>query len=176
MPVRRPRLWDPELVEKEYVTSNLSIRELARRHKVTQSSMAKWARDHDWQGKRISYQSAISRRGYEVMAAEIAQNEGVIRQESIVVMRATLKKYAEALTRGDINVTAKDAVEAIKTLAILLGEPQGGSRDPAVDARNVTKPDADHLRRVVEAARRRVAESSVLEGPDESGPEGARIH
>jgi hypothetical protein len=156
-------LWDPKKVEQEFVTSDLSIRELARRNGVSQSSMAKHARDNDWAGKRVAYKSALSRRGYEAMAAEIASQEGIIREESVLVMRATLRKYAERLASGEVAVSTKDAVEAVRTIAFLLGEPQSGSRD-ADNARTVSKPDADHLRRVAEAARRHLSEPTVLEG------------
>lgn len=169
----RPRLWDPKRVEQEFVTSDLSIRELARRHGVAQSSMAKHARDNDWAGKRVAYKAALSRRGYEAMAAEIASQEGIIREESILVMRATLRKYAERLAAGDVPVSTKDAVEAVKTIAFLMGEPASGSRD-ADNARTVSKPDAEHLRRVAEAARRQLNEPVILEGTAGPGESGTR--
>jgi transposase-like protein len=172
MSKQRPRLWDPKRVEQEFVTSELSIRELARRHGVSQSSMAKHARDNDWKGKRIAYKAAISRRGYEHMAAEIAAQEGIIREESIIVMRATLRKYAEGLAAGDVHVNTKDAVEAVKTIAQLMGEPDSGKRD-ADNARTVSKPDAEHLRRVAEAARER-ARPVILEGSPGEGKSGAK--
>ena len=169
----RPRLWDPKRVEQEFVTSDLSIRELARRNNVSQSSMAKHARDNDWAGKRVAYKAALSRRGYEAMAAEIASQEGIIREESVLVMRATLRKYAERLAAGDVAISTKDAVEAVKTIAFLLGEPDSGRRD-ADNARTVSKPDADHLRRVAEAARKQLAGPVVLEGTVVSGESRAR--
>jgi predicted DNA-binding protein YlxM (UPF0122 family) len=158
----RPRKWDPKQVEKEYVTSDLSIRELARRNGVSQSSMAKHARDNDWAGKRTAYKASLSRQTYEKMAAEIADQEGIIREENILVMRATLRRYAEALAAGEVNVTTKDAVEAVKTIAFLMGEPDSGKRD-ADTARTVSKPDAEHLRRIAEAARSKLG-PVVLEG------------
>jgi hypothetical protein len=171
----RPKLWDAKRVEQEFVTSDLSVRELARRNSVAFSSMAKHARDNDWQGKRVAYKAAISRRGYEAMAAEIASQEGIIREESVLVMRATLRKYAERLAAGDVAVTTKDAVEAVRTIAFLLGEPSSGSRDPD-NARTVSKPDADHLRRVAEAARRQLSGSVVLEGTAEPGEPRTRVN
>lgn len=133
----RPRKWDPKKVEQEFVTTDLSIRELARRNNVSQSSMAKHARDNDWAGKRAAYKASLSRRTYEKMAAEIADQEGIIREENILVMRATLRRYAEMLAAGEVNVTTKDAVEAVKTIAFLMGEPESGKRD-ADNARTVS--------------------------------------
>lgn len=169
----RPRLWDAKKTEQEYVTSTLSVRELARRNGVSYSSMAKHARDNDWNGKRVAYQAALSRRGYEAMAAELASQEGIIREESVLVMRATLRKYAERLAAGDVAVSTKDAVEAVRTIAYLLGEPNSGQRG-ATDARSVNKPDADHLRRVAEVARKQLSEYVVVEGTAHPGEQGTR--
>jgi AcrR family transcriptional regulator len=170
----RPRTWDSIRIEKDYVTSNLSLREIARRNGISHSSLAKHARDNDWEGKRIAYKAALSRRGYEAMAAEIASQEGIIREESLIVMRATLRKYAEALAAGNVAITTKDAVEAIKTIAFLMGEPKDGRQNDAADARPVNKPDAEHLRRIAEAARRQLAGPSVLGRPAAEGEPRAR--
>ena len=169
----RATTWDTKTVEQEFVTGDVSIRELARRNTVSYSSMAKYARDQDWKGKKVAYQAALSRRGYEAMAAEIAQQEGIIREESVLVMRAALRKYAEQLAAGEVSITTKDAVEAVKTIAYLMGEPDGpGKRGE--DIRTVSKPDADHLKRVADAARRRLADPGVLAGATEPGKPGTR--
>ena len=169
-----PRKYDAAEVEKEYVTGNASIRALAMKYSVSFSSMASYARTHDWSGKRIAYTSSLSRRGYEAMAASIANAQGEIRDESITVLRATLRVYAQRLAKGDVNVTTKDAVEAIRSLALLLDEPEGIKDEP----RNVTgtgrSPDADFLRRAVEAARGRIDPGSVLAGVASVKPEGAK--
>lgn len=170
----RPKTWDAIKIEKDYVTSDLSLREIARRNGISHSSLAKHAKDNDWEGKRVAYKAALSRRGYEAMAAEIAQQEGIIREESLIVMRATLRKYAESLAAGNVAITTKDAVEAIKTIAFLMGEPKDGKQNDASDARSVNKPDADHLRRVAEAARRQLSGPGVLGGPAQKGKPGAR--
>jgi AcrR family transcriptional regulator len=169
----RPKTWDPIVIEKDYVTSDLSLREIARRNGISHSSLAKHAKDNDWEGKRVAYKAALSRRGYEAMAAEIAQQEGIIREESLIVMRATLRKYAEALAAGNVAINTKDAVEAIKTIAFLMGEPKDGSQN-AADARPVNKPDAEHLRRVAEAARRQLAGPGVLGRSAQEGKPRAR--
>lgn len=171
----RPKTWDPIVIEKEYVTSDLSLREIARRNGISHSSLAKHAKDNDWEGKRVAYKAALSRRGYEAMAAEIAQQEGIIREESLIVMRATLRKYAEALAAGNVAINTKDAVEAIKTIAFLMGEPKDG-KENAADARPVNKPDADHLRRVAEAARRQLAGPDVLGGSAQAGKQRTRVN
>ena len=168
----RPRKWDPKKVELEFVTSDLSIRELARRNSVSYSSMAKHARDNDWNGKRVAYKASLSRQTYEKMAAEIADQEGIIREETLIVMRASLRRYAEQLAAGEVNITTKDAVEVVKAIRDMIREPDDGKRD-AEGARTVSKPDAEHIRRIAEAARSR-SRSVVLEGTVVAGEQGTR--
>jgi hypothetical protein len=174
--VGAPRKYDAKVVEQEYVTGQDSIRGLAAKHGISFSTLAAQARKDDWKGRRIAYQSSLSRRGYETMAAQVAGAEAAIREESIAVLRATLRVYAQRLTNGEVPVSTKDAVETIRQLAVLLGEPEGGSRDEPynVTGTDRAKPDADFLRRAIEAARGRLAAGGVLEGPPAGKPSGTR--
>jgi hypothetical protein len=170
----RPRLWDPKKVELEFVTSDLSIRELARRNGVSYSSMAKHARDNDWNGRRHAYKASLSRQTYERMAAEIADQEGIIREESLIVLRASLRRYAEQLASGEVSISTKDAVEVVKAIRDMMREPEDGKRD-ADNARTVSKPDAEHLRRIAEAARTR-SRPVILEGTARPSEPGTRVN
>lgn len=107
-------------LEQEFVTSKISIRELGRRNDIPFGSIAEYARSHDWTGKRAAYQSSLSRRTYERVADEIAHEDAAITKESVLVLRATLRRYAEQLRDGAISVTPKDAVMAIQTLATIM--------------------------------------------------------
>lgn len=169
MPSRLPRKFDPQSVEQEFVTSDISIRELARRHAVSWSTLASWARKEDWRGKRVAYKAALSRRSYEVMAADIATQTGVVKEESVAVMRATLRAYAQQLKNGEVKVNVKDAVEAVRALTLLLAEPEETKEDPTVVSVGPSG-DADFFRRIVETARRRVAASEPVEGTAQTGP------
>lgn len=158
--MRGPRKWDPAAVEKEFVTGEDSIRVIAERHKVSFSSMAKYAREHDWQGKRLAYRAALSRNTYEMAAQRQASRDVEVRDESITVLRATLQAYAKRLVSGEIPVNTKDAIEAVRTLAELLKPADSGGGD-APSATQRYKPDADLLRGVAEAARRKLSERAV---------------
>lgn len=166
--------YDEKAAEHEYVSTSVSLRALAAKHGVSVSTMAEKARNEDWRGKRVAYQAAMARRTYETMAVAAADEEAIIRKESVAVMRATLRRYAQQLTAGDVNVTTRDAVEAVKILAVLMGEPGTREDDKIDSARNVTKPDADHLRRIAETARRRLAEPGILDGAVVNEPASAR--
>jgi transposase-like protein len=159
-----PRKYDAKAVEMEFVTGEVSIRELARRHGVSFSSLAKHARDNDWQGKKVAYKSSLARRGYEAMAAEVASQEGQIREENIMIMRATLRVYAERLKNGEVPISAKDAMDAVRVLATLLTEPEGVKDDRTIIEGSARTVDADFLRRVGEAARRRLNAPGAVAG------------
>lgn len=169
---RLPRAFDPQALEQEYVTSDISIRALAARHSVSWSTVASWAKKEDWKGKRVAYKAALSKRGYEVMAAEIASQQGVIKEESVAVLRATLRAYAQLLRNGEIKVTPKDAIEAVRELRAATTEP-----DEVKEATVVTvgaSADPDFFRRIVETARKRVATAGGVEGTSPPGPANAR--
>ena len=170
-----PRKYDPQDAEKRFVTGDMSIRALAAEVGVSFSTLAAYARDNDWRGKRIAYKNSLSRQTYDKMAAEVADEKAQIHTEMIAVLRATLRVYAQRLRDGEVPVGTKDAVETVKQLATLLGDPMGGDNEP----RNVTpqrgeSPDADFLRRAIEAARRRLASGAVLEGAAAEQPPGTR--
>jgi hypothetical protein len=169
-----PRKYDPADAEKQYVTTDVSIRALAAKLGISWSTLAATARLHDWKGKRMAYQSSLSRRGYEQMAADVAAQESVIRTESIAVLRATLRVYAQRLQKGEVPVNTRDAVEAVRQLAVLLSEPEGVKDEPYNVTPGGPKPDAEFLRRAVEAARGRLAAGGVLAAPAGVSPEGTK--
>lgn len=170
------RKYDEKAAEQEYVTTTVSVRTLAAKHNVSFSTLAAKARSEDWKGKRIAYQAAMARRTYETMAVQAANEESVIRTESVAVLRATLRRYAELLASGSVNVTTKDAVDAVKTLSVLMGDPGSREDEKVESARNVTRPDADHLRRIAEVARRRLSGGEILEGIAVDQPAAARAN
>jgi hypothetical protein len=167
-----PRKYDPKAVEHEYVTGDISLRALAAAHGVSFSSLAAYARKEDWAGKKVAYNSALSRKTYEAMAAEAGNVKGVILEDSIKVLRATLTVFAEGLAARKIPISPKDAMDAIRTLAVLLGQEEGGAGDDrnTINVTPARSVDADFLRRVAETARGQIATDSVLGGaaPGES--------
>lgn len=171
-----PRKYDPQLVEHEYVTGDISLRKLAEKHGVSFSSLAAYARSKDWTGRRIAYQTSLSRRTYEVMAADQANIKGSINEDSMKVLRATLSVYAEQLAARKVSITPKDAIESIRALAILLGQEEGGrDTDGPVTVTGTSRTiNADLLRGVAAAARGRLATESILGGDTPGEPSRTR--
>jgi hypothetical protein len=154
-------------LEQEFVTSKLSIREIGRRNDIPFGSIAEYARSHDWTSKRAAYQSSLSRRTYERVADEVANEEAAITKESVLVLRATLRRYAEQLKDGVISVTPKDAVLAIQTLSVMLTNSDRDEGNIIEGSVAPERPDAEWLRRVVDVARSRAAAGDVAADFDE---------
>lgn len=149
--------------ERRYVVEGQSVRQIAKDMGLKSwSSMNVIANRDDWKGKRQAYMSAIARRSYENAAATVANEQQVVRDEAVLAGRATIRQYLSQLQAGKVHVTPKDAQ---MWAAFLVAEMAPGPKDTSAevpDVRNVTPPDADLLRRVVEAARGRVAPAGSL--------------
>lgn len=160
----RPVLFDWESIEHDYVTTELSLRELGRRHGVGWSSIGTRAKREKWTEKRQAYRDRLNRRSYERTIDKLAEDQSDIRHESVLVMRATLRRYAEQLRTGQVTVTTKDAVQAVQTLLLLMGEPTARSEAKVIEF-STGGIDPEDLRRLVELARARTVAGSVVEPP-----------
>lgn len=169
---RRPTV-DYKEIEKEYVTTELSYRELARRHGINFSTLAAKGRTEDWPTKRQSYQQSLSRKTYEKIADKVSSEEAQIRQENVLTLRLGIRRFAEDAASRKVSVSAADAVKMIEALAKLTTEPDQVNPDASINAVPVGPPDADLLRRIVDAARGRIDPDRVVEGtalPVVAGP------
>lgn len=164
MPARGRSTVDYVEAERRYVIEGKSVRAIAREMGLSGwSSMNNIARRDDWKGKRSAYLSAIARRSYETAAATVAHEQNAIRDEAVLAGRASIRQYLKDLSEGKVHVSPKDAQLWAAFLLSSMAETTGLSTE-APDVRNVTPPDAELLRRVVEAARERVAASGGV-GP-----------
>lgn len=159
----RPTI-DYKEAERRYVVEGKSVRQVALEMGLKSwSSMATKARNDDWRGKRQAYLSAIARRSYETSAAVAANEQNAIKDETILAARATVRAYLQQFRNDDgtwkqgVHVAAKDALLWAQFLVAEMDAPSAVSTEVPDHARNVTPPDAELLRRVVEAARQRVA-------------------
>jgi len=163
----RPTKIDYASIEKEYVTGEESLRELARRRSVSWSSLASKSRRDNWNDKRAAFRDSVNRRSYERVADRYAAEQGEIRSESVMVMRATLRRYAQQLQTGEVSVNTKDAVAAVQALQLLLGEPTARSENKVIEF-STGGLAPDDLRRLVEFARTRIVEGSLAAGTERS--------
>lgn len=149
----------PEM-EQEFVTSELSIREIARRHDLSWSTVAERAKREKWSDKRAAFRESINRRSYEKVIDRFSSDEAEIRAESVVVMRATLRRFAEQLRDKEINVSPRDAVAAVHALQLLLGEPTSRAESKVIEF-STGGLDPGNLRELLRLAKARVVEGSL---------------
>lgn len=110
-------------LEREYVTGDISVRELARRYDMSNGTISAQARKREWESKRASYRDSIARRSYEKTADRFASKQVEVNEEIFGAMRATIYKYVEALKENKIIPSTKDAAIATDIILRLFGEP-----------------------------------------------------
>lgn len=158
---------DYDLLESEYVTGDVSLRELGRRHDISYSAIADQSRKRGWDDKRSAYRDSLARRTYEHTADKWAHQRSEINDELIKVQLATIRAYARQLVAGNVDLSVKDMTLAVNQLLLLLGEPTTRTEarvlgvNISADANDITP---ELLRRLGEIARSRLA-GRELAGP-----------
>jgi len=165
---------DPKILEREFVTTDVSIRELARRYDMSWSAIATRARKPDaqgltWQDKKQAFSQSVSAKSFDKTAERFAAEDASIREELILVHRATIHAYASQLRAGNIAITPKDAVGATQALLLMLGDATSRTESKTIEI-SANLP-VDDLRRLAEFARTKLIEGSVAEPAE---PEPAR--
>jgi hypothetical protein len=147
-------------LERLYVVEGKTHREIARIAGCSNSSVSQKAKRDDWEGKRIAYKAALSRRGYEMTADAVAHEQQEVRRESVLVARAYIRTFATQLAEGKVQTNAKDTLEFIRFLADQMDASKGeGLKDgpKVIDGHAVSVGgNEDFLRRIVDVARARL--------------------
>jgi transposase-like protein len=162
---------DYKTLEREYITSDVSIREISRKYDISWSAVATHARRNAWAERRKEFAAEATRRGMADAGARIAGQAGQIREEAVNVMRATLYAYAQNLKEKPGNVSTRDAALAVDKLLLLIGEPTSRTEEHHVfESGELSAAD---LRDLIGAARARLVEGSSREiapgGVEETG-------
>ena len=167
---------DPVVLEREFVTTDISIRELAKKHGMSWSAIATRARKQDaagltWYDKKSAFSESVAMKSYDKTAEKFAAEDANIREELILVHRATIHAYAQQLREGKIVVTPKDAVGATSALLLMLGEATSRTETTTIVDSSSLKPD--ELRRLAEFARARLVDGTATTVAGDE-PEGTR--
>lgn len=162
---------DYVLLEREYITGDMSLRELSRRHGITNHSLITvQARKREWARKRGEYQVGSSNKAIIYMAdqegarrareARVRDNAIDAIDEAITKLRSDMKSTYKVL-RGDvwedeprIVIEPKDVAVLIDRLQVLFGNPSTITEERSLGINLHSGPiDADILRGIVEATR-----------------------
>ena len=168
---------DREL-EHEYITSDISIHELCRRHGIrSHSPVVDQAKKRKWAEKREQYQAKASDTYIEKYAARQADREAQVRDRALdAIDEATTRfrvdlKATKPVRRPDGSVAEEPAWHLTpRDLALLIDRFQVLFERPSVISQHqgltvTSELSADALREFVEATRGRAGPSRLEESP-----------
>jgi hypothetical protein len=161
---------DYRSMERRYITTDLSLRALAKEAGIGWGTLAQHSRNDGWVEKRAEYRAQADQRALESAEDQFVNRSVEIREEAVNVMRATLYAYADNLKDKPGIVTTRDAALAIDKLLLLLGEPTSRTEERHVFGSDITSED---LREIIAASRARIIEGSSSDAAN-AGAEEAR--
>lgn len=174
------RKHDYTTLEREYITSTISIRGLCKKYDIKgYSSVAQYAREHGWDEKRERIMGRKQDKMVERVSDQLAEAEvslvEEVRSEWLTVIRAATYKFAESLKDPEYKLRVSDLVQLIDKGLVLLGEPSSRTeeRHLALTGSLEQLPEA-FVRRLADSTR---PEQSVGHGtnlPTRVGPEATR--
>ena len=164
-------------LEREYVTSQVSLRELCRRHNITAHSLVTvQAKKGKWAEKREQYQARESDAFMSRHAARMADRLAEIQDKAIDVIDEALDKFA-----SDMDATEKKRIDGEwvevpvmrlkpSDVAILLDRLQVLFEKPSVISQHqglkvTSELSAESLREFIEATRGRGGPSPMEVSP-----------
>jgi transposase-like protein len=106
-------LWST--IAQEYITNDLSLRELAQRHGVSVVTLARRAKKEHWDKQRAEYKQRVLEKTKEKVSEEQAEISRLVFQ----IGRYILERFLEALESGGIKLTPSDAEKWAKILLAL---------------------------------------------------------
>lgn len=162
--------YDYEALERQYVTTDVSIRELARQVGMrNHSPLMEQAKKREWTKKRDLYRSRANEKALKSLATDEGERlarESRVRDhaieaidEAIQKMRADMLKTRK-VERGGVLVDEplviirpNDVANLIDRLNVLFGRPSTISEERSVGLNLSAITDPETLRAIVEATR-----------------------
>lgn len=161
---------DYNALEREFVRGDMSLRELARMHNITNHSLVQFqAKRNDWMRKREEFREKADERAIVYMADaeglrraredKVRSNAIEAIDEAITKMRADMAatrkvlRGAELVEEPLVIITPKDLAILIDRLNVLFGRPANitEERNLGINISGAAGPDI--LRGIVEATR-----------------------
>ena len=168
---------DYRALEREYVTSQISLRELCRRHDISAHSLVTvQAKKRKWAEKREAYQAKESDAFMSRHAARRADRLAEINDKAIDVIEEALDKFASDMRSTEMKridgewvevpvmrLKPKDVAILLDRLMVLFEKPSVISQHQGLSV--TSELSAESLREFVEATRGRGGPSPMEESP-----------
>lgn len=176
------RKHDYAVLEREYTTSDISIRALCRKHGIKgYSSVAAYAREHDWDGKRERIHHRTESKVIERVSDRLAEAEASlvdeVRGEWLTVIRAATYKFAEDLKDPSYRIRVDDLIKLIDKGLVLVGEPSSRTEERHLElSGTLDGMGPEFFRQLAERTRPRVDVREREALPSRVGAEESRPH
>jgi transposase-like protein len=160
------RVRDYAQLEREFITTDISIRELCRRHGISaHSAVVVQAQKNDWTAKREAHQARASESFIEKHADRMADRQAEISDKALDAIDEAIDKFradlkaTKLVRQPDGSITEvpvmrlmpKDLAVLIDRFEVLFGRPSVISQHQGLTVS--TEVSADALREFIEATR-----------------------
>lgn len=89
---------DWERIEAEFVTGNVSYRELAKQYGLSSATLGRYALKHDWMGKRTQYRETVHEQTVSIFP-ELAQRKAEENAEHLRKLYTSTDKMVKAIEK-----------------------------------------------------------------------------
>ena len=165
-------------MEREYITTDISIRELCRRHGIrSHSVVVDQSRKHDWAAKREAYRAKESESFIAHHAEKMAARQAELHDKAIDAIDQAITKFREDLKATKLVRQPDGTITEVpvwymkpKDLAILIDRFQVLFEKPSVISQHqgltlTSEMSVDALRDFIEATRGRAGPSPMEASP-----------
>lgn len=170
------RKHDYEVLKREYISSDISIRALADKHGIRAwSSVNEIKNKEDWDRDREDYRSRMAGREIEALVDARLRTVAEIHGELLLAVRHSIRRYIADVSKDEKNgtpqsVSARDLMGLIDKFLLLTGQPTARSETRSFDTHDfgglLAGAPAELLRELAELARESGAGAkSVGHGP-----------
>ena len=128
---------DYDMLEQEYVSSDISIRALAEKHGIRSwSSVNEQKRKRDWDRKRADFKAQYEGRQLETLVDNRVKEVAIIHGELLYALRTAVRRFINDLNRDDNpqSVSARDLMGLIDKFLLLTGQATARSESRNLDA------------------------------------------
>jgi hypothetical protein len=124
---------DYETLEREYISTDVSIRELAAKHGIRSFSTVNVQKQkRDWDRKREEYRALVAAQDIETLVMARMKTIAEIHDELLYAVRAAIRRFISDLSK-DQTVSARDVMGLIDKFLLLTGQPTARTESKNLD-------------------------------------------